>query len=105
MARLPDGQSGVRLPAEARDFCLRSVVHPASYSFGYRVSFPGVKRPGREVNHSSPSDDELNIQWNCTSAHSAYFRGADRGKFAFALFHFIINYSIFRCALIAVLSC
>jgi hypothetical protein len=105
VTRLRYGQSGVRLPAEEMDFCLRNVVHPASYSFGCRVSFPGVKRPGREVNHSSPFDNEVNKQWNCASAHSVYLRGADRGKFAFSLFLFIINYSFFRCAFLAVLHC
>ena len=97
---------GVRLPAEARDFCFRNVVHPAPYSFGYRVSHsPGVKRPGREVNHSSTFDDEVNNQWNCTSAHSVYLREEDRGKLAFSLFLFIINYSFFRRAFLAVLNC
>jgi hypothetical protein len=105
MTRLRDGQSEVQLPAEARGFCLRNVVHPPSYSFGCRVSFPGVKRPGREVNHSSPSDDEVNNQWNCTSAHSVYLRGTDKEKYAFSLFHFLINYSFFRCAVLAVLNC
>jgi hypothetical protein len=47
----------------------------------------------REVNHSLPSGDEVNNQWNCTSAHSVCFRGVDRIKFTFALFHFVINFS------------
>ena len=29
-------------------------AHPASYSMGNRVSFPGVKRPKREADHSPP---------------------------------------------------
>jgi hypothetical protein len=29
--------------------------HPASYPKGNGISFPGVKRPGCEANHSSPS--------------------------------------------------
>jgi hypothetical protein len=28
--------------------------HPASYPMGTRGSFPGVRRPGREADHSSP---------------------------------------------------
>ena len=34
-------------------------AHPAFCTIGYRVSFPGVKRPGRGVNHSAPSRAEV----------------------------------------------
>jgi hypothetical protein len=37
-----------------------SGAHPASYPMGTRGSFPGVKRPGRESHHSSPSSAEVN---------------------------------------------
>ena len=33
-------------------------AHPASYTMGTK-SFPGVKRPGRGVNHSPPSSAEV----------------------------------------------
>jgi len=33
-------------------------THPASYTMG-TVSFPGVKRPGRGVDHSLPSSAEV----------------------------------------------
>jgi len=33
-------------------------AHPASYTMG-TGSFPGVKRPGRGINHTSPSSDEV----------------------------------------------
>ena len=36
-----------------------SEAHPASYTVG-TVSFPGVKRPGRSVDHTSPSSAEVN---------------------------------------------
>ena len=35
------------------------VPHPASCTIGYRVSFLGVKRPGRAVNHPPPSSTEV----------------------------------------------
>jgi hypothetical protein len=87
MTWLRDEQSGVRLQAEARGFCLRNFTHPSSYALG-----TGLKRLGREVNHSPPSGDELNNQWNCTSAHPVCIRGVDRETFAVVLFHHIINY-------------
>jgi hypothetical protein len=34
-------------------------VHPISYPMGTEGSFPGVKRPGREVNHSPPTSAEV----------------------------------------------
>jgi hypothetical protein len=36
-----------------------SGAHPASYPMGTRGSFPGVKRPGREADHSPPSTAEV----------------------------------------------
>jgi hypothetical protein len=35
-----------------------SEAHPASYAMGTE-SFPGVKRPGRDVNHPTPSSAEV----------------------------------------------
>jgi hypothetical protein len=34
---------------------------------GTRGSFPGVKRPGRETDHSSPSSAEVKNAWGYTS--------------------------------------
>jgi hypothetical protein len=54
-------RAGVRFPAEAGDYSLLhsiqtgSGAHSGSYRMGREGSFPGVKRPGREVDHSSPS--------------------------------------------------
>jgi hypothetical protein len=36
-----------------------SGAHPASYPMGTRGSFPGIKRPGREADHSHPSSAEV----------------------------------------------
>jgi hypothetical protein len=38
-----------------------SGVHPACYSMGIGVSFPGVKRPGREADHSPSSAEVKNV--------------------------------------------
>jgi len=53
--------SGVRFPAGAGDFSLRHRVqtgsgsHLASYPTGINDSFSGLKRPGREADHSPPT--------------------------------------------------
>jgi hypothetical protein len=61
---LDDRGSRVRFPAGAGNFSLHhrvqngSGAHPVSYSMGTRGSFPGVKRPGREADHSPPFSAE-----------------------------------------------
>jgi hypothetical protein len=60
---LDDLGSGVRFPAEAGNFSLLHSVqtgsgtHPPSYPMG-ALSL-GVKRPGREADHSLPSSTEI----------------------------------------------
>jgi hypothetical protein len=55
----------VRFPVAARNPCLLCSVqtgcwcNPASYPLGTGGYFPGVKRPGREDNHSAPSIVEV----------------------------------------------
>jgi hypothetical protein len=44
-----------------------SAVHPASYPMGTKGSFPGVKLPGREADHSTPSSTEVKSAWNYAS--------------------------------------
>jgi hypothetical protein len=62
---LDDQSSRVRFLAGAGNFSLHhrlqnsSGAHPASYPMGTRNSFPGVKRPGRESDHSPPSSAEV----------------------------------------------
>jgi hypothetical protein len=61
---LDDQGSRVRFPAGAGNFYLHhrvqngSGAHP-SYPMGTRDSFPVVKRPGGEADHSTPSSAEL----------------------------------------------
>jgi hypothetical protein len=45
-----------------------SGVHPSLYPMGNRGSFSVIKRPGREAEHSSPSNVEVKNAWNSTSA-------------------------------------
>jgi hypothetical protein len=42
-------------------------VHPASYPMGTGGFFPGVKRPGREADHSPPATAEIKKIWIYTS--------------------------------------
>ena len=57
------GRSGDRIPMGRARFSAPvqtgSEAHPASYTVGTR-SFPGVKRPGRGVDHPPPSGAEVN---------------------------------------------
>jgi hypothetical protein len=48
-------------------FYTDSGAHPASYPMGTRGSFPGVKRPGREADHSPPYSAEVKNVWSYTS--------------------------------------
>jgi hypothetical protein len=47
-----------------------SGAHSASYEMG---SFSGVKLPGRETNHSPPSNAEVKNTWSYISASSCVF--------------------------------
>jgi hypothetical protein len=42
-------------------------------SSGYRGSFPGVKRSGREADHSPPSNAEFKNVWSYISIHPYVF--------------------------------
>jgi hypothetical protein len=51
-----------------------SEAHPAFYTMGTR-SFPGVKRPGRGVDHSSHLASGLKKEWSYTSTPPLGVRG------------------------------
>jgi hypothetical protein len=63
----------IRFPTGSGNFSFRhriqtdSGAHPASYPVGTGCSFPEVKRPGCEVDHSPPSSAEVKNGWRCTS--------------------------------------
>jgi hypothetical protein len=40
-----------------------SGAHPAYYRMGTKALSPGVKRPGREADHSSPTSTEVKKTW------------------------------------------
>jgi hypothetical protein len=40
---------------------------------GKEGSFPGIKRPGREADHSPQSSAEVNNTWSYTSTHQYVF--------------------------------
>ena len=46
--------------------------------------FSGVKRPGRQVNHSPPSSDDVKSKWSCTSTILICLNGVDGENFTFA---------------------
>jgi hypothetical protein len=60
---------------------------PPSLLFsGCRGFFPGgLKRPGREVDHSPPSSPKIKNEWRCTAAVSVRLHGVDRDKYTFPL--------------------
>jgi hypothetical protein len=87
---LDDRGSRVRFPAGAANFSLHhraqndSRAHPASYPMGTRTISLGVKRPGREADHSPPSSAEVK-EWvelylhspNMPSLHGAQLKQRD----------------------------
>jgi hypothetical protein len=61
---LDDRGVGVRVPVGSRIFTCPIIqigfgVHPTSYTMGTGGSFPEVKGPGREVDHSPPTSAEV----------------------------------------------
>jgi hypothetical protein len=79
---LEDRGSRVRFPAGVGNFSLHhrcvqngSGAQPASYLMGTRGSFPGVKRPEREADHSPPSSAEVKNAWSYTTASPIRLHG------------------------------
>jgi hypothetical protein len=52
------------------------------------VCFPGVKRPGHEANHSSPSSAKVKNEWSYTSTPSVCLHGVDREDFILFYLYF-----------------
>jgi hypothetical protein len=53
----------------------------------FRVSFPGVKRPGHEVVHIPPSSAVVKIVWSLTSTPLVFLYGVDRDDITFPFRH------------------
>jgi hypothetical protein len=66
-------------PGRVKKFSLLHIVqtgsrfHPTSYKMDTGGSFPGVKRQGREVDHSPPTSAEVKKMWNYTSTPLCVF--------------------------------
>jgi hypothetical protein len=50
-----------------------SEVHPTSYPMGNGALSPGIKRPGREADHSPPDSAVVKKMWMYTSTHPYAF--------------------------------
>jgi len=65
------GPSGVRIPLETSAISLPQNVQTGSGTqktlilSGHWKSFPGLRRPGREVKQSPPSSTEAKNEWGC----------------------------------------
>ena len=62
-------------------------VPPSLLYNGYRVSFPGVKRPERDVNLHSPLAPRLKKEYSCTSSPRLSLHGLLQGE----LYLFLLN--------------
>jgi hypothetical protein len=73
MTRLGTGRPGFDFQQEQGFFSLCHYsqtgcrAQPASYPVGTGGSFPGVKRPVREADHSHPSSAKVENVWSYTS--------------------------------------
>jgi hypothetical protein len=78
---LDDRGSRIRFPAGAGNFSLHhrvqngSGAHPASYPMGNGALSVGVKRQGREADHSPPSSAKVKNVWSCTSTSPIHLHG------------------------------
>ena len=84
--RLQIRRFGVRIPVETSLFSSPKrpdrLWGPPSFVFNeYRRSFQEVNRPGREANHSPPSNTEVKNEWSCISTPPVYLNGVGRDNF------------------------
>ena len=80
--RCGNGWFRVLILVEARDFfssppMSRQAVGQSLLFGRYWVSFLGVKHPGCEVNHSSPSSAKVKNEWSYTPAEPVFPYGMD----------------------------
>jgi hypothetical protein len=72
---------------------------PSPLFNGYRGSFPGLQRPGREVNHSPPSSAEVKNEWSHTSDPPICLHGVNRDNFTFTLLKRELLHLCYVCSL------
>jgi hypothetical protein len=89
VTRLRAGRCGVRISAKCKRFSSppkrpdRRWVASSLLSNWYQVCFPGIKRPGREVNHSRPSSAKVKNKGRSTSSFLLCLYDVDRENFTF----------------------
>jgi hypothetical protein len=92
--------TGVELPAMAKNFSLRhrvqarSGTHQASYPMGTRSFSPGVKRPGREDDHSLYCSAEVKNGWSYTSTRHRLDDGGAGVRFPAGTGNFSLHHRI-----------
>ena len=92
VTRLGPRRSGVRILTGATRFLFYTqrrdrLRGPVSFQFsGYRGSLSGMKRPGRDVDHSPVSSAQLKNVRIYTSTPPVCFDSVDRGTLFFTFF-------------------
>ena len=59
---------------------------PSLLFIGYRGSFPGIKQPGSQFNHSPPFSVEVKSEWSYTATPPIRLRAVDSYNSAFFFF-------------------
>ena len=82
------GRSGVRIAAGKRLSSSpkrpgRLWDRPTLLFNGNRGSFPGVKRPGNDVDHSTSASTEVKCKWGYTSTPPTCLHGVYKENFTF----------------------
>jgi hypothetical protein len=95
--------TGVRLPVRVDiSFLVQTgpEAHPASYPEGTGSSFPALKRPGREADHTPQSTAEAKNEWSYTFTPKYAFMASclvkHRDKFTFYLYRGCIASNLTR---------
>jgi hypothetical protein len=77
MAILRTRRAGVGVLVGSRTFSFQTAsgIRPASFPMGTKDSFPGLKRPEREADHSPPTSAEVKKTWISTSTPTYHLHG------------------------------
>jgi hypothetical protein len=58
---------------------------------------PGIKKPGREVDHSPPSNAEVKNDWRCTSASPICLYAMKRDNFILLPLYYLVYFDNLFC--------
>jgi len=73
----------------------RPALRPTEFPIqGYGGSFPGLKRPGREADHTPPSSSEGKNEWIYTSTPTVILHGVKGDKFTFTFLWFFTAFAL-----------